>query len=119
SVSQQDETPPEQAKGTIMNLPPNTTLCTAFAVIFTKPDGQQLRFTACPIIAIPGFSAEVTLHYHAISEVSSTRSFGGSASKTKISLYLENGVRIMGMITQGGPDMEVTVAGSGHWGISG
>ncbi|KAG8738383.1 hypothetical protein FRC11_001427 [Ceratobasidium sp. 423] len=115
----QDETlPPEQAKGTIVTLPPNSTLCTAFAAIFTEPNGRQLRFTACPIIAIPSFSAEVTLHYHEISEASSTRSFGGVASKAEISLYLDNGVRIVGTITQGGPDTEVTIAGSGHWGIS-
>ncbi|CAE6483418.1 unnamed protein product [Rhizoctonia solani] len=116
--TQADTLSPEQAQGTITTLPPHTPLCTAFAAIFTEPSGRQLRFTACPIIAFPTFSAKVTLHYGEMSEASGMRSFGGSASKTKVSLYLDNGVRIVGEVVQGGPDKEVTVAGSGHWGIS-
>ncbi|CAE6467054.1 hypothetical protein ACGC1H_003451 [Rhizoctonia solani] len=113
SSQQDDILPPEQAKGTITPLPPHTPLCTAFIALFTEPSGRQLRFTGCPIIATPSFSAEVKLHYGEICEASGTRSFGGSASKTKMSLYFDNGVRIVGDVVRGGPDDEVTIAGSG------
>ncbi|CAE7069520.1 unnamed protein product [Rhizoctonia solani] len=108
----------EQAKGTITTLPPHNPLCTAFVAIFTEPNGRQLRFTACPIIAVPTFSANVRLCYDEIAQVSGMRSFGGSVCKKKISLYLDNGVRIEGEVASGGPDAKATIAGSGHWGMS-
>ncbi|CUA72601.1 hypothetical protein RSOLAG22IIIB_10164 [Rhizoctonia solani] len=107
-----------QAKGTVTNLPPHNPLCTAFAAMFTEPNGRQLCFTACPIIAVPTFSAEVALGYGATCEAAGVHSFGGSVSKTKISLYLDNGVRIVGDVVSGGPETEVAIAGSGHWAVS-
>ncbi|CAE6452804.1 unnamed protein product [Rhizoctonia solani] len=117
--SQQNNTlPPEQAKGTLTALPPHNLLCTAFVAKFTEPNDRQLFFTACPIVAIPTFSAEVALHYGEVCEASGVRAFGGSASKAKLLLYLDNGVRIVGDVVHGKFDEEVTIAGSGHWVIS-